>query len=244
MVAAATTSLPERAEAGRNYDYRYVWIRDQCYAGQAVAAAGAHPLLDDAVRFVTDRVLDRRRPPRPRLHQHRGPGPRPTHPGPARLPRRTQHHRQLGQQAIPTRRLRREPAAVRRRRPPRPDGHRLLARGRRFSPPRIAARWTEPDAGIWEIDNRPWTHSRLTCAAGLRAIARHAAGPAAADWLDARRQNRRRHRRHLTAPHRPLATLTRRPRRSTPRCCYRRSAGRCPPTTPAPSPPWTATCAT
>ena len=48
MVAAATTSLPERAEAGRNYDYRYVWIRDQCYAGQAVAAAGPHPLLDDA----------------------------------------------------------------------------------------------------------------------------------------------------------------------------------------------------
>ena len=41
MVAAATTSLPERAEAGRNYDYRYVWIRDQCYAGHAVAAAEA-----------------------------------------------------------------------------------------------------------------------------------------------------------------------------------------------------------
>ena len=58
MVAAATTSLPERAEAGRNYDYRYVWIRDQCYAGQAVAAAGPHPLLDDAVRFVTDRLLE------------------------------------------------------------------------------------------------------------------------------------------------------------------------------------------
>ena len=37
MVAAATTSLPERAEAGRNYDYRYAWIRDQCYAGQAAA---------------------------------------------------------------------------------------------------------------------------------------------------------------------------------------------------------------
>ncbi|WP_434099493.1 glycoside hydrolase family 15 protein [Streptomyces sviceus] len=29
MVAAATTSLPERAEEGRNYDYRYVWIRDR-----------------------------------------------------------------------------------------------------------------------------------------------------------------------------------------------------------------------
>ncbi|BCI90914.1 hypothetical protein NIIDMKKI_61200 [Mycobacterium kansasii] len=43
MVAAATMSLPERAEQGRNYDYRYCWIRDQCYAGQAVAAAGADP---------------------------------------------------------------------------------------------------------------------------------------------------------------------------------------------------------
>ena len=27
MAAAATTSLPERAEKGRNYDYRYAWIR-------------------------------------------------------------------------------------------------------------------------------------------------------------------------------------------------------------------------
>ena len=41
MVAAATTSLPERAEQGRNYDYRYAWIRDQAYAGQAAAAAGS-----------------------------------------------------------------------------------------------------------------------------------------------------------------------------------------------------------
>ena len=63
MVAAATTSLPERAEQGRNYDYRYVWIRDQCYAGQAVAVDGPHPLLDDAVRFVAHRLFDRRTRP-------------------------------------------------------------------------------------------------------------------------------------------------------------------------------------
>ena len=71
MVAAATTSLPERAEAGRNYDYRYVWIRDQCYAGQAVAAAGPHPLLDDAVRFVAARLLEHGDRARARLHHHR-----------------------------------------------------------------------------------------------------------------------------------------------------------------------------
>ena len=118
MVAAATTSLPERAEAGRNYDYRYVWIRDQCYAGQAVAAAGAAP------------AARRRRPlrrrtgcsthgdrARARLHHHRRPGARPAPPRPARLPGRLRHRRQLGQPAVPARRLRRGAAAVRRRRP-------------------------------------------------------------------------------------------------------------------------------
>ncbi len=57
MVAAATTALPERADRGRNYDYRYAWIRDQCYAGQAAAVIGGHALLDAAVRFVSERVL-------------------------------------------------------------------------------------------------------------------------------------------------------------------------------------------
>ena len=41
MVAAATTSLPERARQGTSYDYRYSWIRDQCYAGEAALRAGA-----------------------------------------------------------------------------------------------------------------------------------------------------------------------------------------------------------
>ena len=60
VLAAATSSLPERLEGARNYDYRYAWIRDQCYAGLAVAAHGPHPLLAGAVRFVTERLLDDR----------------------------------------------------------------------------------------------------------------------------------------------------------------------------------------
>ncbi len=48
----------------------------------------------------------------------------------------------------------------------------------------IASRWREPDAGVWEVDPAPWTHSRLICAAGLRAIAeRPAAGERAPEWL-------------------------------------------------------------
>ncbi|MGW0203250.1 glycoside hydrolase family 15 protein, partial [Nonomuraea sp. NPDC003201] len=31
-----------------------------------------------------------------------------------------------------------------------------------------------PDAGIWELDDRAWTHSRLNCAAGLRAVGENA----------------------------------------------------------------------
>jgi GH15 family glucan-1,4-alpha-glucosidase len=47
----------------------------------------------------------------------------------------------------------------------------------------IAERWREPEAGIWELSPALWTHSRLTCAAGLRAIAEHA--PRGADtWRD------------------------------------------------------------
>jgi GH15 family glucan-1,4-alpha-glucosidase len=35
----------------------------------------------------------------------------------------------------------------------------------------IGKRWQETDAGIWEVGNRAWTHSRLSCVAGLRAVA-------------------------------------------------------------------------
>ncbi len=40
----------------------------------------------------------------------------------------------------------------------------------------IEKRWTEPDAGVWELDPQQWTQSRLSCVAGLRAIAAAAPG--------------------------------------------------------------------
>ena len=46
----------------------------------------------------------------------------------------------------------------------------------------IEARWQQPDAGLWELDNQRWAHSRLTCVAGLRAIGGHATTGQAARW--------------------------------------------------------------
>ncbi len=183
MVAAATTSLPERAEAGRNYDYRYVWIRDQCYAGQAVAAAGHYPLLDDAVSFVGDRLLEHGDQLAPAYTTTGEPVPDQRHLNLTGYPGGYDIvgnwvNQQFQLDAFGEALLLFAAAA---------DHDRLDTDGWRAAEAAAAAishRWTEPDAGIWEIDNRPWTHSRLTAAAGLRAIAAaHPAASQGADWL-------------------------------------------------------------
>ena len=187
MVAAATTSLPERAEAGRNYDYRYVWIRDQCYAGQAVAAAGTYPLLDDAVTFVTERLLDDGERLAPAYTTSGAPVPDqrrldlPGYPGGYnRIGNWVNRQFQLdafGEALLLF------AAAARNDRLDAPAW-----RAAESAAQAIAHRWTEPDAGIWEIDDRAWTHSRLTAAAGLRAVAAvRSSHPASrtqsGDWL-------------------------------------------------------------
>jgi GH15 family glucan-1,4-alpha-glucosidase len=170
MVAAATMSLPERARQGRNYDYRYVWIRDQCYAGQAVAKAGPHPLLDDAVRFVGERLLEHGPDLKPAYTTSGGrvPDQRPLdlvgYPG-AKNVVGNWVNEQFQLDAFGEALLLFAAAA----------GHdRLDVDGRRaaeIAVDAIESRWHEPDAGIWEIDAEEWTHSRLICAAGLRATA-------------------------------------------------------------------------
>jgi GH15 family glucan-1,4-alpha-glucosidase len=186
MVASATTSLPERAEQGRNYDYRYVWIRDQCYAGEAAARAGALELMDGSIRFIVERLGEdgpELRPaytgrgtaiPEPRSLELDGyPG------GGAVIGNRVSHQFQLDVFG---------------------DILLLLAAGAQHdrldvagwraaetAAAAILARWREPDAGVWELaPPRAWTHSRLICAAGLRAISAHAPGRShAPGWIAA-----------------------------------------------------------
>ncbi len=182
MVAAATTSLPERAEEGRNYDYRYAWIRDQVYAGRAAAAAGAFSLLDDATAFISARLHEDgpKLVPAYTADGGRVPDQRdlnlPGYPGGYDLVGNWVNKQfqldALGESLLLL-------AAA--------GSHDRLDSGSRkaaeIAADAIAQRWQEPDAGIWEIDNQAWTHSRLICAAGLRRAAMHCTTePQASDW--------------------------------------------------------------
>ena len=182
MVAAATMSLPERAREGRNYDYRYVWIRDQCLTGQAVAKAGPHPLMDDAVRFVSQRLLDDGPEMVPAYTITGGPVPDQRSLGLSGYPGGTDVvgnwvNRQFQLDAFGESLLLFAAAA----------GHdHLDADGWRAAETAVAAieqRWQEPDAGIWEIEPDNWTHSRLICVAGLRAIGAQQPSEQSAAWL-------------------------------------------------------------
>jgi len=181
MVAAATVALPERAEQGRNYDYRYAWIRDQCYAGQAAAAVGANGLLDAAASFVSARVLadGPRLRPAYTVNGDALPDERelslPGYPGaPVRIGNRANTQFQLdalGEGLLLF-------AAADR-------AGRLDTAGTRAIETLVKAieqRRDDPDAGIWELENRRWAHSRLICAAGLRAVAERRGGDTGVGW--------------------------------------------------------------
>jgi GH15 family glucan-1,4-alpha-glucosidase len=182
MVAAATMSLPERAREGRNYDYRYVWVRDQCFTGQAIAAIGPHPLLDDAVRFVRDRLLGDGAELKPAYTTTGGRVPDqhaldlPGYPGGADVAGNWVNEQfqldTFGETLLLF-------AAAARH-------DRLDAdawRAAEAAAAAIEAHWRRPDAGIWEIEPDEWTHSRLICVAGLRAISRRGSRKHAARWL-------------------------------------------------------------
>lgn len=52
IIAAPTTSLPEHVGAGRNWDYRYCWIRDSIFTVWALTNSGAGAEADGVRRFI------------------------------------------------------------------------------------------------------------------------------------------------------------------------------------------------
>lgn len=183
MVAAATASLPEREPGRADYDYRYAWIRDQSWVGRGVAAHRNDPLLRNAVRFVTERLLADGPELAPaytvtgeQVPQEHGLG-LPGYPGGC-----AQIGNHVGEQFqldVFGEALQLFAAAAR---------HDVLDRdtwtAAGTAADAIRRRFTECGAGIWELDDRRWTHSALACVAGLRTMAEHAPPRQKRDWTE------------------------------------------------------------
>ena len=58
IVAALTTSVPEFPESGRNWDYRYCWIRDAYYTVRALNRLGAVDMLENYLVYLRNLVDD------------------------------------------------------------------------------------------------------------------------------------------------------------------------------------------
>lgn len=57
IVAALTSSVPEAQASGRNWDYRFCWLRDAYFTVNALNRLGATHTMEDFIRFVTDATL-------------------------------------------------------------------------------------------------------------------------------------------------------------------------------------------
>jgi len=52
IVAALTTSIPEGASSGRNWDYRYCWMRDAFFVVRALNRIGATRTMEDFISYI------------------------------------------------------------------------------------------------------------------------------------------------------------------------------------------------
>ena len=58
VVAALTTSIPEAADSGRNWDYRFCWLRDSYFVVQALNRLGATTTMMRYLGYIMNIVAD------------------------------------------------------------------------------------------------------------------------------------------------------------------------------------------
>jgi GH15 family glucan-1,4-alpha-glucosidase len=201
IVAAPTTSLPETVGGGRNWDYRYTWVRDASLTMEALwvaacpdeankfftfladaAASQLHRGLDLQIMFGIGGERDLTERELPHLAGWRGSRP-------VRVGNGAWTQRQLdvyGELLGAAQRLVDQLGELD------PVTRRFLA----AAADTAAARWKEKDQGIWEIRGEPrdFLYSKLMCWVALdRAIALAAqlgAEDRAGEWAAARDQIR------------------------------------------------------
>ncbi|MEJ0048723.1 MAG: glycoside hydrolase family 15 protein [Rhodospirillales bacterium] len=65
IVAAHTTSIPEAPGSGRNWDYRFCWLRDAHFVVQALNRLGTTETMEAYINFITTVAGDHTAPLRP-----------------------------------------------------------------------------------------------------------------------------------------------------------------------------------
>ena len=56
IIAAMTTSIPESPDSGRNWDYRYCWLRDAYFVVHALNRLGATRTMEDYLGYISNVV--------------------------------------------------------------------------------------------------------------------------------------------------------------------------------------------
>jgi pentatricopeptide repeat protein len=56
VLAALTTSIPEAANSGRNWDYRFCWLRDSYFVVRALNRLGTTRTMEDYLTYITNIV--------------------------------------------------------------------------------------------------------------------------------------------------------------------------------------------
>ena len=54
IIAAMTTSIPEAADTGRNWDYRYCWLRDSFFVVRALNSLAEVETMEDYLRYLNN----------------------------------------------------------------------------------------------------------------------------------------------------------------------------------------------
>ncbi len=192
IVAALTTSIPEAADSGRNWDYRYCWLRDAYFVVQALNRLGATRTMEDFILYITNIALlepeGRLKPvyaivPGARFDEHVAPGlPGYRGMGPVRVGNEAAAQTQndsYGSTVLAAAQM-----FFDQRLPNRGD-RALFERLERLGE-RAAEVALQPDAGLWEFRGRErvHTHSAVMCWAACDRLAKIARNLDLADRVE------------------------------------------------------------
>ena len=195
IIAAVTTSIPESPHSGRNWDYRYCWLRDAYFVVNALNQLGVTATMQHYLEYILNLIADSRDMPlqpvygirrettldefiAPALAGYRGMGPVRV----GNLAWKQVQNDVFGAAVLAS------THAFFDSRLERPAGRQMFADLERLGQQAVRV-YQEPDAGIWELrgTRRVHTFSTLMCWAAcdrLASIARRLILPTrASHWL-------------------------------------------------------------